>query len=198
MVAKQDFSMELLTLDKVMPCLVRKGHAKADAFVQSFAGDYDVCYRCVVDADEDGIQTVVITWSLMEAKNWSSGEVEEAADWWASKNYELRSMEDLLIEMGVPSECVGNVPLYVLSNRYMVHGAGCIVSQEVIDTIQRQIGEFYMIPSSIHEVLLVPAKEWCDESEVNDLIKSVNAGFVNDDEILGECVKHWLQLKYNE
>lgn len=72
-------------------------------------------------------------------------------------------------------------PLYVLSNKECVEGAAVIADTKTMRDIREAIGEdFYILPSSIHEVLLLPKSE-CDNKDVDDLcdmVQSINGAEV--------------------
>lgn len=63
--------------------------------------------------------------------------------------------------------------ILVLTNTEKVHGAGLLLDRSIMNRIGHMFGgDFYVLPSSIHEVLLVPS---CFEaSMLSDMVRSVN------------------------
>lgn len=66
-------------------------------------------------------------------------------------------------------------PLYVLTNPSGIYGAACILYKDVLkDFADRIESDLIIIPSSIHEVLLVPFSKDTDFDELNDMVEAVN------------------------
>ena len=78
--------------------------------------------------------------------------------------------------------------LSVCTNYNKVQGAIAILYPGVADEIRKQIGDFYVLPSSIHETLIVPKKITDDVNELYNMVHDVNATEVSPDEILGNDV----------
>lgn len=76
------------------------------------------------------------------------------------------------------------VPIYILTNEYSANGAGCILYKDLLKTYAEQLEcDFYVLPSSIHETLLVPCAHGSKE-ELSAIVKSINATQVSKEEIL--------------
>ncbi len=83
------------------------------------------------------------------------------------------------------SEFEDCVPMYVLSNRYRTAGAACILYTGILSEICDQFeSSFYIIFSSIHEVLILPVDNTDGSSEIRAMIKEVNDTQVAAEEIL--------------
>lgn len=55
--------------------------------------------------------------------------------------------------------------IYVLSNEEHAYGAAAIVDKDTLDKISRQLGgDFYILPATMHDVLVVPDKNGIDAS----------------------------------
>lgn len=80
--------------------------------------------------------------------------------------------------------------MYVLTNRIKVHGATCITYPGLL----KQLADIFednliIIPSSIHEVLIIPESTTPKEytiQDYNDMIEEVNETQLTDDEILSD------------
>lgn len=85
-------------------------------------------------------------------------------------------------ENGVPS-------LYVLSNRAGMYGAAAILYEGVLrDFAEKQGTDLLLLPSSIHEVLLLPYKGTFHAAELEDLVRSVNESAVLPGDVLSDHV----------
>lgn len=78
--------------------------------------------------------------------------------------------------------------MYVLTNTAKINGATCITYPGVIRQFAMEHeSDIYIIPSSIHEVILIPRVDWSRE-EIDRLIKEVNEEQVDPVEILSDHV----------
>ena len=78
-----------------------------------------------------------------------------------------------------------SVPMYVLSNRYRVEGAACMLYPKILlDICEILKNSFYIIPSSIHEVLILPSDNTSESREILAMIKEINDTQVSAEEIL--------------
>ena len=78
-------------------------------------------------------------------------------------------------------------PMIILTNDKKYNGAGVILCDAVLKAVYRKIGEFYILPSSIHEVILVPANA-VDPTALAAMVKTINATQVAEEEQLSDDV----------
>ena len=77
--------------------------------------------------------------------------------------------------------------MYVLSNKNRYFGAACIVYPQVLEKIGELLqDDYYVIPSSVHEVLLISQKKCIDSDSVNRIIEDVNWTQVEEEEWLSD------------
>ena len=102
----------------------------------------------------------------------------------------LGSMFDVLDGGGVSVENwePDGSPMTVLTTREQINGAGVIFCDGVLRKIREKIGDFYILPSSVHEVLVVPVSEGIDREELEEMVKSVNAAEVAPEDQLADRV----------
>lgn len=82
-----------------------------------------------------------------------------------------------------------DIPMRVLTNSQRCHGATCIVYPGALKDISEQMEDnLYILPSSIHEVILLPAQEVTDEDKMQAIIREVNRSCVNPEEILSDSL----------
>jgi len=88
-------------------------------------------------------------------------------------------------------------PVYVLSNEEKCNGASCLLYSGILDRIQLALGnDFYIIPSSINEVLILPDGDVPDASYLEDMVRCVNRDHVADIEILSDRVYHYPEDRF--
>lgn len=98
----------------------------------------------------------------------------------------ITRMEDLL-PLPVPdSGSEDRVPaLHILTNRSGLYGASCILYENAMkDFADRTASDVIILPSSIHEVLLLPDDHPSDYDSLCDIVQSVNASAVAKEDVL--------------
>ena len=80
-----------------------------------------------------------------------------------------------------------DVPLMVLTNAGRLHGAACMLYPGMLEGIgEKKQDGFYIIPSSIHEVLILDKTGMGSPEEMKGMIREVNAQHVAAEEILSD------------
>ncbi|MDO4295666.1 MAG: DUF5688 family protein [bacterium] len=87
-------------------------------------------------------------------------------------------------------------PIYILSNCLSLYGACCILYPNILHTFANSLNRnLILIPSSIHEFLLLPEEEALPLSELNDMVNSVNHSSVLLEERLSDHVYYYSKEK---
>ncbi|MBS7007960.1 DUF5688 family protein [Anaerostipes sp.] len=151
--------------------------------------DLAVTFRWFAHHDRDGMASALIR--SQDLKLWGITEEQLGKD--ARENTEkvfpplLRPMEQIFPQMRG-----SRGKLYVLSNREGLNGAGTVLYRGILDRFSDKVrGGFYILPSSIHEVLLVPADGESDPAALAELVREVNRTVVEGDEILSDRVYYY-------
>ena len=75
--------------------------------------------------------------------------------------------------------------MYILTNIYKVNGASMLLDSDMMQKVMEEVGsDFFILPSSIHEVLIVPADSGMKSSDLETMVREVNDTEVSDTEIL--------------
>lgn len=69
--------------------------------------------------------------------------------------------------------------IYILSNRQKTHGACEMLNSVAMKDILTDIGEFYILPSSTEEVIIIPKTVAMSIKELREMVKTVNQEEVN-------------------
>ena len=97
---------------------------------------------------------------------------------------EIKSSKKICSNISI-SEIENGIPMYVLSNRYKTEGAACILYPKLLSKIGNNLkSSYYIIPSSIHEVLILPARNTDSSMEIQAMIREINDTLVAAEEIL--------------
>ena len=78
--------------------------------------------------------------------------------------------------------------LYVLTNETKVNGANAILNDDIRQAIAKQVGDFYVLPSSIHECLIVPKSNGMKRDDLEQMVQEVNQTQVAPEERLSDHV----------
>lgn len=80
-------------------------------------------------------------------------------------------------------------PMYVATNSKKLNGACVMLYDGLLRSFARKVGKsFYIIPSSIHEVILIPDTLDMDIRYMKAMVKEVNGTEVSPDEVLSDNV----------
>ena len=82
--------------------------------------------------------------------------------------------------------------MIVITNTLGVNGADVILYPDMLPSLANEYNtDFYVIPSSIHEVILVSAEDDSKLEEYRFLVRDVNEQFVDPEEILSDQVYYY-------
>lgn len=80
------------------------------------------------------------------------------------------------------------MPMYVLSNASRMNGAAVMLYKDALKGIAEKLGDnLYILPSSIHEVILVP-EDYCNRTNLEEMVSEVNTSQVDAQEVLSNRV----------
>ena len=86
-----------------------------------------------------------------------------------------------------------NEPMTVVTNKEKSNGAGILACEDFIKSVM-EVGDFWIAPSSIHEVILAPTN-MITKSEFTDIVTAVNNTEVTAEEYLADrafSLDEWL------
>ena len=155
--------------------------------------DLAVIFYSLLTDTPVGHATVVIRNSHLELWGKNTSWLYEAAKENTEKLLPKRlvSMEDMIYELseGKQEPEYAGVPMYVLTNSRKSFGAACLLYDGVLGECFRRLEEsYYLIPSSVHEVILIPASAVGDSRELCALVQEMNRTQVRSTEVLSDTV----------
>lgn len=137
--------------------------------------DLSIIYRIIMGKQEQGMATVLINNTIMEELGMNREELYRLAYANTGRIFpvEILKMSDML---------------YIMTNESKLHGATTMMYQEAVEVLADKIGgDFYLIPSSIHEVMAVP-KEKGNLKSLIRLLEEGNRVCTQDFEILSNSI----------
>ena len=158
--------------------------------------------RIPINGQTDG--TFPVRYEHLKLWDLSEDELKELAFRNMIENYpiELLPIQDLLKQiMETDPELPDLFPpnffdrdtlFYVLSNTSRRYGASAILYPGVLEQFARQINRsFYLIPSSIHEMLLLPDNDSYSADDLSQMLSDVNSTQLPETEILSYNIYHY-------
>ena len=173
--------------------------------------DLAITFHCLIHNKEDGIGTIRITNEHMETWKVSLQELKVLAVRNTKKRFPavIRSMNDVINNM--LSEEIGEEEdfskelinfnthnnsehhkMYILSNPKGINGATCLLYENVLKKFTEQLhSDLFVLPSSIHEVILVPYDNTISKEALTEMVIDVNRTQVAKDEVLSDRVYYY-------
>ncbi|MBD5547157.1 MAG: hypothetical protein HDQ97_07145 [Lachnospiraceae bacterium] len=101
----------------------------------------------------------------------------------------VKDTEELLDEVCMQELAETKMPMYVLTNKQKLYGASCMLYPGVLRAFAEKIQrDFYILPSSVHEVILVPANADTDRDALCEIVTEINRTQVAEEEVLADSV----------
>ena len=160
--------------------------------------DLAIVFYCLLADTPVGNATVLIRNSHLKMWHITCGELyRDARD--NSRRLlpaELRPMGEVLRELswepgngGAGEDGEDELPMYVLTNSRKSLGAASILYGGIMKACEARVGEaYYLLPSSIHEVIAVPVSAVPEAEELLAMVRDINATQVRNTEILSDNI----------
>lgn len=153
-------------------------------------GDLAVIFQVILDSTAEGRASITIKTQHMKSWEKTTEDLYEAAK--SNKDdYVVKSMLEVLSEM-MGGEVEDMLPpgeegpkMFVASNESKMNGAVAMIDSEVLENFGKENGSFFVLPSSIHEVLFVVA-DGEEQENLNMMVSEVNATQVSIEEQLSD------------
>lgn len=209
---KSSIIYRLVNYDKNKKLLEKTPHIK---FL-----DLAITFYCMVQEEDEWIGTIRISNDHMEMWQTSVNELYELASANTSKifPYMMQAMDDVIKKILMdeflqknddifPEELFHQYfkdndqqkqySMFVLTNKKGINGATCILYKDVLHHFADQMkSDLYILPSSIHEMILIPANEnEISSACLSEMVEEVNRTQVAEDEVLSNHVYFYSRKK---
>ena len=149
-------------------------------------GEFAISYQVRVGDGSRGYYATQIRDEMLEIWGISRDELHEAAmrNMKLPVNFVLKSMEDI----GDMKDAKG--PVFILTTKKHIYGATAIISDEVRQSVGKYMGgDYYILPSSIHELIVLSKEYGADLWALEQTVREVNRGpYVPEEEFLSDNV----------
>lgn len=159
--------------------------------------DFAIVFYILFDVDESGTATIPITNELLQLWNTNLYEIHRIAIQNSPKLLPVtfKPMRVVIEELlGNPCETtvLEDDIMFVLTNPLRSFGAACILYDGVLEKIGKQLEEnYYILPSSIHEIIIVPESKSPTRENLNDMVVEINETQVDVEEVLSDHVYYY-------
>lgn len=150
-----------------------------------------------VERNGEGVKSIRITQDLARKWNVSNEEILEAAKentatLFPPKIQDLYEFVQDMVDISKEELSQGrkNFPdMQILTNDLCINGASVILYDSFMKEVYERFGgKFIILPSSVHEVLVVPLEDSVYIPYLQEVVESINQRFVAEDEILSDNV----------
>ncbi len=175
--------------------------------------DLAIVFYCLLNSEQLETSSILIRNSHMKLWDISVNDLFDIASANTPKllKYELRNLTDIVGDM--VKMCRDNdtckeaelcyedlqleqSPMYILTNKLKLYGACCILYKNLLEEFANKVGsDIYIIPSSVHEVLLVPESDAYNGEYLTELVQEVNTTQLSPDEVLSDHVYRYCRAE---
>lgn len=171
-----------------MSCIRHETDAD-NAITWSCWGDLQEYVRIELGKDgHGGSMSCIVTEALMDQIEMDVEELRTYARENLRKRVSIKGMSEVLLGLTGKDMMEGmDEMMYVATVESMSYGASVMLLEDVLNDfcLVHNLSSVRIIPSSLHEILLVVAPE-ADESSLNDMIQSVNSTELDPFDVLSD------------
>ena len=173
--------------------------------VYTVHGDFAATYAVILYEDDEGCISTAVTelqmkiWGISPEQLHQDAILADKARIPVMKNLYMLTMPEIyapegnvnLLTEGAQYHPMEMPPL-CLTNRFYRNGASLILHGDILKRIGEVLGSnYYVLPSSVHEVILVPDTEKLDPEELSLMVREINEEQVAPDERLSDKVQYY-------
>ena len=163
--------------------------------------DLSVVYRFVMENNEDSRASIVVTNHMLDVMGVNPEQLHADAMENAPqlKPVVITGMNEIMVEMMGREEAeMMGIPLdeedhmFVATVPDKIHGAGVLAYENFMEEAAERVGgSFFILPSSLHEILIIPDDGNADLHELESMVREVNSTQVAPEERLSDNVYHY-------
>lgn len=148
-------------------------------------------YLVLMSADPDGSYSIKVTPALLEIAGLPEEDAWAAAERNLEKSVHIVSLQETLTDalwQSCAAEGEDQLHIHVATTACRTKGASAILCRDkLIDFMEKHESEkLIILPSSIHEILIIPYHNWMDMDYFSNMVKEINASQVAPEEQLAD------------
>ncbi len=157
--------------------------------------DLAIIFGVVCNRTEDGLETLTVTEQLLSVWEQTTAELFRLAEKNTPQLFPARMTPLLtmlfeyldLPDAEIPEVSEDYPAMQFLSNTSGINGASVLLYPGMIESIAAELdANLYILPSSIHELIILPESTDTEASELSAMVKHINENHVSRDEILSD------------
>lgn len=87
---------------------------------------------------------------------------------------------------------IAELPMYIISNQQKIFGSACMLYPDLLFLLAEKMeSDFYILPSSIHEIILLRDSGNENPEEIREMISEVNRTQVEPEEVLSDSLYYF-------
>lgn len=156
--------------------------------------DLAVVCRFQLENTEQGSASILVTDQVLQSLHISREQLMQDALAVAPENNpaRLRNMSEVMAELTGGMFDMPPSPMWVASVESGMNGAGVMAYPGFMDQAAEQFGgDFFVLPSSIHEVLFIPDDGTMNAEELSEMVASINETEVAPGDRLADVAFHY-------
>lgn len=195
--SKEDIVNYNWVKDKIYPRLINTGMSEDYLSNKPHKDieDLSVIYTIRFNSDERSLASAAITNDLLELYGVDKETIhKQAMSNLAKEKPKFMNIADMLFNPNAKEKKIENinpedyeVPFFFLSSQNGTCGSVMILNPKTMDAITKNFGDIYVIPSSVHEVLIVP-QHVMPATLLAKMCTEINSKEVPDQDILSNNI----------
>ena len=153
-----------------------------------------VYYAVARDHEQKDIGTILIynghmeIWGQEEENLYRTAMMNMCVDGEADFT-DIRTIVERMTGISFPDNDSQDTDMYVLTNSRRCFGAAEILDKRTLRMVADQVGDrFIVLPSSVHETLVMPSKDETEYKQLADMVRDINKSLVEAEERLSDHV----------
>ena len=156
--------------------------------------DIAVVYRVEIPGSADGTATTLVTNQLLSEYGITPGQLHRDALEAQVANHPpvLKNMSEIMAEMSGGMMDMPESPMWVATVEGGMNGASVTQIPGFLEESAEKLGgDFFVLPSSIHEVLFIRDDGSFEREQLESMVRGVNATEVSEADFLSDSVYHY-------
>lgn len=185
MALKDTISMQLINTERSMNYIKGKVHREIE--------DLSIIYRLNIELNSGQKGSIVVSEDMMKLMGMKEEDLYQLAMEKAPINYPyaIKSLKDMIGDM-LPDGEDNDCPMMVVTNDESYYGASAIFYPYVLEQCAAVMnGDFYVLPSSVHECILCPDNNDITLKELKNIVKEVNDNELSPEDLLSYNIYHY-------